>query len=179
MSCKWYLMQWVLCNSVLVNPVLSSPTPQFWSLPALTSVSINNQMSPIGQAAADSRLLKVNNFLLKINIFVTSVKAFSLKMCLNGQSNRALFQATWILTMLTFVSFPIVRKLFIRDGEFWRLILLLSRKPPLHHPLFTVYHRQWLLFNCDDSGTLKQEKCGSNNQTMSFCCAKGKGAQCA
>lgn len=132
-------------------------------------------MSPIGQAAADSRVLKVNNFFLKINIFVTGVKASSLKMWLNGQSNRAFFQATWILTMLTLVSFEIVRKPFIRDGEFWRLILLLSRKLALHHPLLTAYHRQWTLFYSDNSGTLKQEKCVSNNQTM---CQKEAGTVC-
>lgn len=97
-------------------------------------------------------------------------------MCLNGQSNRAFFQTAWILTTLTLFSFQIVRRPFIRDGEFWRLILLLSRKPSPHHPLFTASHRQWILFNSDSSGTLKQKKCVSNSRTMAFHCVKGKQA---
>lgn len=97
-------------------------------------------------------------------------------MGVNGQSDWVFFQAAWILTMLTLVSFQIVRKPFIRDGEFWRLILLLSRKPPLHHPLFTAYHTQWVLFNGDNSGTLNREKCVGNSRTMAFRCVKGKQA---
>lgn len=78
-------------------------------------MNINNQMSPIGQAVADSRVLKVNNSFLKINIFVTGVKASSLKMCLNGQGY---FPSHMNSNNAHIVSLQIVRRPFIRDGEF-------------------------------------------------------------
>lgn len=72
-SCEHHLslLQPALCNHVSCSAGLPSPAPRLGPScrpgsepPALTqaSVNINNQMSPISQAAADSRVLKVNSF---------------------------------------------------------------------------------------------------------------------